>query len=116
MVSFREALCTDARDELCTTIARSLLVLDLEPECYNKLVALSTKGNMVAKNYIILFGIVRLAGLFEELARHSGHTSIEGAKDLYIALNEHLVGANEKPTDVHDFVCEWTARMDWLGN
>ncbi len=115
MVSFRQALCTDARDGLCAKIAQSLKVLDLDPECYEKLSDLATGDSVVSKNYIILFGIVRLAGFFEELARNSGPASIEGMKTLYTSLNEHLVGANEQITDVYDFVTEWTARIDWLG-
>lgn len=116
MVSFRQALCTDKRDALCLKITQSLQVLDLDPNCYAKLQELASSDNIIAKNYIILFGIVRLAGLFENLARCSGPPSVRGMHDLYIALNEHLVGANEVVTDVHDFVCEWTARIDWLGD
>ena len=115
MVSFRQALCTKARDSLCIKIAKSLKVLDLDPDCYEKLSSLATGDSVIAKNYIILFGIVRLAGFFEELARHSGPASIEGMKTLYKSLNEHLVGANGQVTDVYDFVTVWTAKVDWLG-
>ncbi len=116
MYSFRDALCTDAgRSHLARKIVDSLEVLDLEPQCYQRLVHFSRGDNPVAKNYIILFGIVRLVGLWETMAGLSNERSIREMKTLYESLGNHLIGANKQVTDVHDFVVDWTARMDWLG-
>ena len=117
MYSFRDALCNkNARDALCQKIVKSLGVLDLDPICYESLVKFADGENMVAKNYIILFGIVRLVGLWETMAPLSNARSTQEMKGLYEALGNHLIGANEQVTDVHAFVLDWTARMEWLGN
>lgn len=116
MYSFRDALCeTEARDVLAKKIIDSLQVLDLKPACYSRLVHFSTSQNIVAKNYIILFGIVRLVGLWETMVPLSNKRSVEEMKMLYEALGNHLIGADKKVTDVHDFVVEWTSRIEWLG-
>ncbi len=116
MYSFKDALCTDTgRNCLAEKIVESLAVLDLEPRCYQRLVHFSRCDNPVAKNYIILFGLVRLVGLWETMAELSNQRSIREMKTLYEALGNHLIGANKQVTDVHDFVVDWTSRMDWLG-
>ena len=116
MYSFRDALCEkEARDALSKKIVESLAVLDLDPACYSRLVDLTESDNTVAKNYIILFGIVRLVGLWETMAPLSNKRSVEEMKLLYEGLGNHLIGANREVTDVHDFVVHWTSRIEWLG-
>ena len=34
---------------------------------------------------------------------------------LYDALNDHLMGANETPTDAYKFAADVTAMAEWVG-
>lgn len=82
-MGFRSALCDAAtRDALCEQIARSLTVLDMETKAYEQLCRFATDGTPAEKNYLILFAIVRLAGLFENLAATSNEQSIHAVKSL----------------------------------
>lgn len=91
-------------------------------------------GTAIQKNYIILFGIVRLAGLYELIAQHTPESGIRLLDHLYHDMNQHLskisasfillsfvsntshffntVGLNG-PTDAYEFSKKWTALADW---
>ena len=47
-------------------------------------------GTAIQKNYIILFGIVRLAGLYELIAQHTPESGIRLLDHLYHDMNQHL--------------------------
>ena len=63
----------------------------------------------------IIFGIVRLAGLYEIITAKTCRAGREYMETLYDALNDHLTGANEIPTDAYRFAAEVTAMAAWVG-
>ena len=77
-----------------------------------KLVEMSRKG-AVYEIYIILFAIVRLAGLYEEIAKHTPQSHMRALDTLYVDLNDHLMGRNGHITCAKQFVAKWAGRIMW---
>ena len=111
-MSLRDVLCVrEKRDELARGIAESVRVIGLdEGRCWNAervenlpstnfpraadvleiLRNYAIDGTAIQKNYIILFGIVRLAGLYELIAEHTPESGIRLLDHLYHDMNQHL--------------------------
>ena len=64
----------------------------------------------------IIFGIVRLAGLYEIIAKETCPEGVRFMETLYDALNDHLMGSNMVPTDAYKFTCDMTTRAEWVGH
>ena len=71
-------------------------------------------GSLIIASRII-FGIVRLAGLFEIIAQNTCPAGVRYMETLYDALNDHLTGANRRPTDAFKFSAKVTAEAAWVG-
>lgn len=66
-------------------------------------------------SYRIIFGIVRLAGLYELVASKTCKEGVRLMNTLYDQLNDHLTGAHKRPTDAFRFVAKITAEAEWVG-
>lgn len=111
-MSLRDVLCIEEkRDELARGIAESVRVIGLDEGKFRKAVRkgpftapdilcatdvleilrnYALNGTAIQKNYIILFGIVRLAGLYELIAQHTPESGIRLLDHLYHDMNQHL--------------------------
>ena len=58
---------------------------------------------------------MRLAGLYELIASKTCKEGVRLMNTLYDQLNEHLTGANKRPTDAFRFVARITAEAEWVG-
>ena len=114
-MSFSQSLCDPiTRRELCNGIAQSLVAIPLDADVATKLHEMLECGTPVQQIYLIVFAIVRLAGLYEIVAQKSSAREIETMKTLYYVLNEHLMGEKEEGTDAYVFVRNIVVMADYL--
>lgn len=115
-MSFRDCLCdAQTRNALARGVVESVNVVGLDMDTYNQLFEFGTEGSIAAKNYLIIFGIVRLAGLYEMIAEKTRPAGVQYMNTLYDQLNDHLTGNHKKPTDAFRFVARITADAEWVG-
>lgn len=112
-MSFCEILCVkERRDEICRGIASSVKAIGMDIDTFEVIEKLLLSGSIIQKNYLILFGIVRLAGLYEVIAQRTSKHGLRLLGGLYEDLNRHLLGT-DGPASAHDFASQWTARAEW---
>tara|TARA_A100001015_G_scaffold60604_1_gene66823 strand:+ start:4619 stop:5098 length:480 start_codon:yes stop_codon:yes gene_type:complete len=102
----------DVRKRILSGVLRSVNSVGMDEEARLKLIDMSQKGP-VYEIYIILFAIVRLAGLYEEIAKHTPKSHMRALDSLYIDLNDHLMGRNGHVTCAKQFVTKWAGRIMW---
>ena len=102
----------DTRRKMVSDIMRSVNAIGMDEEARIKLEEMSQKG-AIYEIYIILFAIVRLAGLYEEIARHTPQSHMRALDTLYVDLNDHLMGRNGHITCAKVFVTKWAGRIMW---
>ena len=113
-MSFRDVICEkEKRDELCKGIRQSLEGIPLHDDVRIRLSRLLESGTPVQKIYLIIFAIVRLAGLYEIIAAQSSPSSVKRMEDLYYTLNEHLLGDCDEGTDAYLFVRKIVLMADY---
>lgn len=113
-MSFRDVICVkDKRDNLCNGIRQSLEAIPLDVDVRAKLSEMLTDGTPVQKIYLIVFAIVRLAGLYEIVAAQSSPSTVKRMENLYYILNEHLMGDCEEGTDAYLFVQKIALMADY---
>ena len=114
-MSFSQSVCDPiTRRELCNGISQSLAAIPLDRDVASKLRDMLECGTPVQQIYLIIFAIVRLAGLYEIVAEKSNAREIETMKSLYYVLNEHLMGEKEEGTDAYAFVRNIVVMADYL--
>ena len=97
---------------LIQILGESVRAIGLDEDVLQILRDFALNGTPIQKNYIILFGLVRLAGLYEVIAPHTPPAGIRVLNTLYHDMNTHLMGL-EGPTDAYEFAIKWTALADW---
>ena len=113
-MSFRDVICKkEKRDKLCEGIRQSLEGIPLPMDVRLKLYQMLSAGTPVQKIYLIVFAIVRLAGLYEIVAAQSSSTSKRRMEELYYMLNEHLMGDCDEGTDAYLFVRKIVLMADY---
>lgn len=135
IMSLKQCLCDpETRNAMARGVAQSVNVVGMDVDGFQKLAEFAESGTAAQKNYLwvfscpksiflvsyfvscsIIFGIVRLAGLYEMIAAKTCHAGREYMETLYDALNDHLTGANEIPTDAYRFAAEVTTMAAWVG-
>ena len=102
----------EARSKIVSDVMRSVNTIGMDEEARIKLIDMSTKG-AVYEIYIILFAIVRLAGLYEAVAQNTPQSHMRVLDSLYTDLNDHLMGRNGHITCAKMFVIKWAGRIMW---
>ena len=106
-------LIAETRDEICRGIAQSLRALGMDSDEYESICGMLTTGTPIQKNYLILFGLVRLSGLYEMILPHCGTHEKRLLDTLYDELRDHLQGMDSKGTDAWAFAESYTVRAGW---
>lgn len=101
------------RAKMVSDIMRSVNAVGMDEDARLKLVELSQKGP-VYEIYIVLFAIVRLAGLYEAISEHTPESHMRVLSTLYVDLNDHLMGRNGHKTCAKEFVTKWAGRIMWF--
>ena len=90
-MSLKEVLCVpEHRDALCKGIKSSINAIGLDANVLVEIGKVLDSGTPAQKNYLILFAIVRLAGLYEVIAPKSSERARVLLNNLYQDLNNHI--------------------------
>ena len=99
------------RKKTAGDIVKSIGSIGMDQDALDEMKRLCEK-NPVYEIYISLFGIVRLAGLYEVIQSHTPERHMRVLNDLYEDLNRHLMGI-EQTTCAKSFASKWAARILW---
>ena len=92
---------------------QSLGAINIDPDVFVMLSDWLLDGTAAQQIYLVVFAIVRLAGLHEVIANKSSVRERSAMDTLYDLLNDHLIGRAEEGTDAYIFAKRIAALADY---
>ena len=113
-MSFKQVLCEkEHRDALCQGIKSSIHAIGLDSIVLNQIDHVLDSGSPAQKNYMILFAIVRLSGLYEMIAPKSSERARKLLDSLYQDLNDHISELSSVSSYHHRFLTFSSSGKPW---
>ena len=100
------------RHSIAAGVVSSVSSIGMDQDAHNLLADFASGEDPAYQLYIILFGIVRLRGLYEMIEKNTPRKHMRVLETLYVDLNNHLMGIGQT-TCAKQFAYKWAGKISW---